>query len=118
MMEADQIRKLLEAADATTKAMLLLGVNCGFGPTDCATLPVDAVDLDAGFISYARPKTGIARRCPLWPETVQALKDATLQPGRLPRIKRTPTSFSSQPVVIASSAVTLLILVTVIIVNS
>jgi integrase len=76
MMEAEEIRKLLNAADPATKAMLLLGVNCGFGPTDCATLPLDAVDLNAGWIDYARPKTGIARRCPLWPETVQALKDA------------------------------------------
>ncbi|MSU78928.1 MAG: hypothetical protein EXS16_12640 [Gemmataceae bacterium] len=76
MMEADEIRKLLDAADPTTKAMILLGVNCGFGPTDCATLPLDALNLDTGWIEYARPKTGIARRCPLWPETVQALKDA------------------------------------------
>jgi integrase len=26
-------------------------------------------------VRYPRPKTGIDRRCPLWPETVQALKD-------------------------------------------
>jgi len=76
MMEAEEIRKLLDAADPTAKAILLLGVNCGFGPTDCATLPLDALDLDAGWIDYARPKTGIARRCPLWPETVKALQGA------------------------------------------
>src|SRR5262249_2720154 len=30
----------------------------------------------AGVIDYPRPKTGIARRCILWPETVQALRKA------------------------------------------
>jgi integrase len=76
MMEADELRRLLDAADVQPRAMILLGVNAGFGPTDCATLPLDAVDLDAGWIDYARPKTGIGRRCPLWPETVKALRAA------------------------------------------
>ena len=100
MMESDEIRKLLDALtgketktgerDKKTgkpvkvrldprpdvRAMLMLMVNCGFGPTDCATLPIDAVDLVGGWIDFPRPKTGIARRCPLWPETVGALKAA------------------------------------------
>jgi integrase len=76
MMEADELRTLLDAAPVQLKAMLLLMVNCGFGPTDCATLPLDALDLDSGWIAYARPKTGIARRCPLWHETVEALRTA------------------------------------------
>jgi integrase len=76
MMEAHELRKLLKAASPQLKAMLLLMVNCGFGPTDCATLPLDAVDLAAAMIDFARPKTGIERRCPLWPETVRALKAA------------------------------------------
>jgi integrase len=56
------------------RAMTLLGVNCGFGNGDCATLPVSAVDLERGWIDHPRPKTGIARRCWLWPETVSALR--------------------------------------------
>lgn len=76
MMEADEIRKLLDAAPLPLKAMLLLMINCGFGPTDCATLPMQAVDLEGAWIDYARPKTGIARRCPLWRETVEALRAA------------------------------------------
>src|SRR5262249_37322412 len=39
------------------------------------TLPLSALDLDGGWVSYHRPKTGIARRCPLWPETVAALRE-------------------------------------------
>jgi integrase len=33
-------------------------------------------NLETGWIDYARPKTGIARRCPLWPETVEAIKES------------------------------------------
>jgi integrase len=76
MLEADQLRGLIGAAPVPLKAMFLLGINCGFGNNDCARLPLPAVDLDAGWVNYPRPKTGIARRCPLWPETVQALREA------------------------------------------
>jgi integrase len=76
LFTADEIRRLLAAALPQLKAMILLGINCGFGNADCALLPRSVVDLDAGLIDFPRPKTGIPRRCPLWPETVQALKDA------------------------------------------
>jgi integrase len=76
MLEADELRKLLDKADPTLRAMLLLGVNCGFGNHDVATLPLSALDLDAGWVVFPRPKTGIPRRCPLWPETVAALREA------------------------------------------
>jgi integrase len=56
--------------------MILLGINCGFGNADCGKLPLSAVDLDKGIIDFPRPKTGIARRCPLWPETVAAIRAA------------------------------------------
>jgi hypothetical protein len=42
MFEPDQIQSLLKVA-VPLKAMILLGVNCGFGNTDCATVPVSAV---------------------------------------------------------------------------
>lgn len=76
MFEADEIRALLDAAPVQLRAMILLGVNCGFGNADCGTLPTSAVDLKNGWIDYPRPKTGIPRRCHLWPETVEALKAA------------------------------------------
>jgi integrase len=55
--------------------MLLLGINAGFNNSDCANLPRSVLDLDGGWAAYARAKTGIPRRCPLWPETVQALRE-------------------------------------------
>jgi integrase len=80
MFEPEQIRQLLGyppwalSADSQLRGMILLGVNCGLGNNDIATLPLNAVDLHAGWIDFPRPKTGIPRRCPLWPETVSVLR--------------------------------------------
>jgi integrase len=76
MLEPDQLRLLLDVASVSLRAMMLLGLNCGFGNADCGNLPLTAIDLDRGWIDYPRPKTGIDRRCPLWPETVAALREA------------------------------------------
>jgi|HubBroStandDraft_6_1064221.scaffolds.fasta_scaffold649429_2 hypothetical protein len=43
-------------ADVRMKAMVLLGLNCGFGNTDVATLPQSALDLAGGWIDFPRPK--------------------------------------------------------------
>lgn len=75
-LESEQCRAILDTAPVPVKAMILLGLNCGFGNHDCATLPLSALDLERGWVNYPRPKTGIKRRCPLWPETVTALRDA------------------------------------------
>jgi integrase len=74
LFTAEEIRRLIEAATLQHRAMLLLGINCGFGNTDCGQLPLSDLDLDAGIIDYPRPKTGVSRRCVLWPETVLALR--------------------------------------------
>ena len=76
MLEADELRLLIDAAGMPLRAMILLGVNCGLGNADCGALPLAALDLDQAWIDYPRSKTGIARRCPLWPETVAAMRDA------------------------------------------
>ncbi len=76
LFTADELRRIMAAAAVPMKAMLLLGVNCGLGNSDCGNLPTTALDLDGGRLDYPRPKTGIDRRCPLWPETVLALREA------------------------------------------
>ncbi len=82
--EGDEIRRIVDAADHPLKAMLLLGINCAFGNADCGTLPLAAVDLEKGWVDYPRPKTGVERRCPLWPETIQAIKEAM---AKMPKAK-------------------------------
>jgi integrase len=76
LFSAEEIRRMLDAAAPPTDAMILLGINCGFGNSDISNLPLTALDLERGWVDYPRPKTGIPRRCPLWPETVAAIKEA------------------------------------------
>ena len=76
LLTPEEIRKLLDTAGTPMKAMVLLGLNCGFGNADCGKLPLTALDLKAGSIDFPRPKTGIPRRCLLWPETVAAIREA------------------------------------------
>ena len=76
ILEADELRNVIAAAGVPLKAMILLGLNCGFGNNDIASLPETAVDLKSGWVDFPRPKTGIPRRCPLWPETVTAVQAA------------------------------------------
>jgi site-specific recombinase XerD len=73
---ASEIRRVLDAAPPVLRAMVLLGINCGLGNTDIGNLPASCVDLERGWLDYARVKTGVARRCPLWPETVGAIRRA------------------------------------------
>jgi integrase len=76
MYEAGELRRMIAAAGTPLKAMILLGINCGFGNADCGTLPLSALDLERGWLNFPRPKTGTPRRCPLWPETIEAIKEA------------------------------------------
>jgi|SRR5579884_301214 len=71
-----EVRELLDTATVPARAMILLGINCGMGNADCGVLPLSAVDLETGIIDFPRPKTGIPRRCPLWPETIDAVRNA------------------------------------------
>lgn len=75
MFEAAEIRTLLENAQQPLKSMILLGINCGFGPKDCAFLPVSKIDLDKGLHEFPRIKNSVKRHCTLWQETVDALRE-------------------------------------------
>ena len=95
MFTPEQCRLLIEkCVRPTMKAFILLGLNGGFVGRDCGTLPRKAVDLESGFIDYARPKTGVQRRIPLWTETVDAIKSALATEGDLAFMTQQGTSFA------------------------
>jgi integrase len=73
---ASEIRAMLDAASVPMRAMILLGINCGLGNTDIARLTKNAIDLERQWLDYPRPKTGVDRKCPLWPETTAAINAA------------------------------------------
>ncbi|MEI7863691.1 MAG: tyrosine-type recombinase/integrase, partial [Planctomycetota bacterium] len=78
--QAGEIRTLLDSAPLQLRAMILLGINCGMGNLDVAAMPANCIDIEHGWIDYPRAKTGVRRRCPLWPETVKAI--VAVQEGR------------------------------------
>jgi integrase len=75
---SEQINRLLSCADVKMRAMIWLGLNCGFGCTDCAELKWADLDIVNARVTLPRKKTGISRDLPLWPETIESL-------GKLPR---------------------------------
>lgn len=75
----NEIRKLLNLANDKMKAMILLGLNCGFGCTDCSELEWKSIDFKKSRIQFARTKTGVDRNLPLWDETVTALKKIAIE---------------------------------------
>ena len=84
LIEAAAVLAMIDAAEPQLRAMLLLGLNCAFGQGDCSGLNRAQFKKRPGWISAARHKTGIARRCPLWLETIAAL-DAVMAIRPAPR---------------------------------
>jgi integrase len=81
MFEAAELCKMIAESSQPIKAMLLLAINGGLGNNDIAQMPIKALDLKTAWLRYPRPKTGIMRHVPLWPETVAAITDwLTMRP--------------------------------------
>lgn len=74
MFEAKDIRAMFDLSGDALKAMILLGMNGGLGNTDCARMEFRHIDLPKQWLDYPRPKTGVLRWFPLWPETCVALE--------------------------------------------
>lgn len=85
LFTAEEIRWLLDGkqddqgeeiagADTHLRAMILLGINCAYGATDCSELTLKKVKARSGWLNAPRPKTFIDRRCPLWRETIAAME--------------------------------------------
>jgi integrase len=73
MFTAEEICRMMNAASLELRAMILLGINVGYGKTDCTRLEPKHLNLETGWADFPRLKTGIQRRAKLWPETVQAI---------------------------------------------
>jgi integrase len=71
----EEILAMLLFAPGPLEAMVLLAINCGLGNSDIGQLRRVHLNLSTGWLNYPRPKTEADRRCKLWPETVDALKD-------------------------------------------
>ena len=77
----NEIKIILDSANPKMRAMILLGLNCGFGCTDCSELLWENVNIEKKRVDFPRTKTGVDRNFPLWKETVKALKE-------LPRLNK------------------------------
>ncbi|MEO1616824.1 MAG: site-specific integrase [Planctomycetota bacterium] len=73
---ATELHQLIDAADFQMKAMILLGINAGYGNADCGRLLIPMIDFERSWLEGLREKTAIERAAWLWPETVDALKFA------------------------------------------
>lgn len=71
--ERSEIKAVLDLACPNLKAMIWLSVSCGFSNIDCGQLMIEDI-VNGEWIELQRSKTGIKRRCWLWPETRKALK--------------------------------------------
>jgi integrase len=88
-----QIQILLAASDRQMKAMILLAINCGFGPKDVHDLTWS--DIEGDHVTLARSKTGIGQTFVLWPETLEALDEVRSErPTRLARAAKRGREYS------------------------
>jgi integrase len=77
----EQIKLLLENSCIQMKAMILLALNCGFGPKDMHDLKWE--DIDGKRITLPRSKTGVSQTYLLWEETKQVLDALRLERRKL-----------------------------------
>jgi integrase len=77
----DDLHKLLRKADLNLRTMIMLALNCGFGPKDLQDLTWD--DIQGERITLPRSKTGICQTYLLWPETEKLLDEIREQRAML-----------------------------------
>jgi len=75
LFSVSEIHDLIDTTkNPQLKAMILLGLNCGFINIDCATL--ETTDLEDQWLQIPRTKNGNPRLAWLWPETIEAIANA------------------------------------------
>ncbi len=73
----DEIQRLLNHADVQLKAMIMLALNCGFGPKDMRDLAWNHSDGER--VTLPRSKTGISQTYLMWSETRDLLEEVRQQ---------------------------------------
>lgn len=81
-LDREHVLRLINNADPRMRALLLLGINGGYGPTDVSHTMCSDVDLGRGRIDHTRKKTGVRRCVPLWPKTVEAIEPFMGEPDQ------------------------------------
>ncbi|TWT91659.1 tyrosine-type recombinase/integrase [Neorhodopirellula pilleata] len=76
LFTAAEVHKLVDEAPFQVRAMILLGLNAGYGNADCGRLLIPMIDFKRNWLEDLRTKTGIERAAWLWPETVDAIQYA------------------------------------------
>ncbi len=80
--KVDELCTLWEYASPWERLLIIVGLNCGFGAAEIATLQQDEITIDSphgpyaihgDFIERIRFKTGVYGEWMLWPETVRAI---------------------------------------------
>lgn len=77
----EELSRLLAAANVQMQAMILLGLNCGFGPKDIHDVTWDDISRDR--VMLPRSKTGVSQTYLLWEETRAALETVRLERQKL-----------------------------------
>ena len=88
-----QLRKLLDKADRQLGAMIMLALNCGFGPKDIHDLTWDHIA--GNRVTLPRSKTGVSQTFMLWPETCKLLEEICSH--RKERVAKEPKPASDAP---------------------
>ncbi len=77
LWSSDEIKALIAATrSAAQLSHIYLGINAAYGPADIGRLKTADIDFENSWLGEIRGKTGEARGCWLWPETVAALRQA------------------------------------------
>lgn len=87
-IDAGLILSMLEEANLRMKVAILLGINCGFYPSDTMAISLCHFDLehDPQFHCFRRVKTLQKRRAVLWPETVEAIRFYCIESKQIRKI--------------------------------
>jgi integrase/DNA-binding CsgD family transcriptional regulator len=79
-----ELQIIWECARPLDRALILLALNCGFGPMEVATLRKEEIisgKTGRTFIKRHRTKTGVYGEWELWPETLDALAYLSQRPN-------------------------------------